>query len=598
MSLRGGSLTLPLSCKQASPGHVRGVECTSRNRPESIERSACPCCSSAYDVTPSPTPMETTPEQQLAAVWSLSSPTASTAPTLPRQGQPNRQRTPVAQQNKFRKGVGKGAGKAMSYAKRTRKQEEEEELWMDSELDEATIRRTLRTLVRAAARHEQQLTSLEADSYVLFLETGNHGMISMLIQASQAWRQQYEAGTVTTTLRATLWGVLLLEWQARLTRIGPPNSGGGQLDFADSAPVSVHRMECGAEESPAIKHGRPHSRAGQASRGQPAEEHGKGRHSASAPKPQATAPGSAGRRRGDAPDPDHPSTCGGSLSGPGPASQQLPGKGDRTSAAQRKGQQNVPGEGAGKTAALSRQRTPLHQSGSTNEKQREMRSPLPTSITGNGDTAQCSISSFFQGRGSVRSQAVTSSHQTHSDGCRHAKDNKEDTSVRNGASTQQGLPPADKVRDPACAVVTRGPRKNGSLLSWRAVDNKSSEPRAYALAFVNPHNICYANAVLHMLHQARSRAGLITGLGDLNGSLMQAARSNQAVNIARDPAWSFVWPGWFLQHLCQRTACAALQGGWEARRHGEGAYAVLDEQFTCPHIRLPMNRPFRIQEAI
>ena len=135
---------------------------------------------------------------------------------------------------------------------------------------------------------------------------------------------------------------------------------------------------------------------------------------------------------------------------------------------------------------------------------------------------------------------------------------------------------------------TRGPRKNGSLLSWRAVDNKSSEPRAYALAFVNPHNICYANAVLHVLHQARSRAGLITGLGDLNGSLMQATRSNQAVNIARDPAWSFVWPGWqrptrqrdaaeFLQHLCQRAACAALQGGWEARRHGEGAYAVLDE---------------------
>ena len=50
------------------------------------------------------------------------------------------------------------------------------------------------------------------------------------------------------------------------------------------------------------------------------------------------------------------------------------------------------------------------------------------------------------------------------------------------------------------------------------MDNNSSEPRAYALALVNPHNICYANAVLRMLHQARSREGLITGLGDLNGS--------------------------------------------------------------------------------
>ena len=73
------------------------------------------------------------------------------------------------------------------------------------------------------------------------------------------------------------------------------------------------------------------------------------------------------------------------------------------------------------------------------------------------------------------------------------------------------------------------------------MDNNSSEPRAYALALVNPHNICYANAVLHM-HQAMSREGLITGLGDLSGSLMQAARSNQAANIARDPACSFVWP--------------------------------------------------------
>ena len=92
---------------------------------------------------------------------------------------------------------------------------------MDTDhLDEETTRRTLRTLVRAAARREQQLTSLEAErSYVLFMATGSHSTISMLTQASQAWHQQYEAGAVTTSLRATLWGVLLLEWQARLNKI-------------------------------------------------------------------------------------------------------------------------------------------------------------------------------------------------------------------------------------------------------------------------------------------------------------------------------------------------------------------------------------------
>ena len=90
---------------------------------------------------------------------------------------------------------------------------------------------------------------------------------------------------------------------------------------------------------------------------------------------------------------------------------------------------------------------------------------------------------------------------------------------------------------------------------------------------------------------------------------MQAARANQPVNIARGSAWSFMWPGWtrptrqhdaaeFLQHFCQRTDCAALRGGWEARKHRGRAYEGLDEQFTCPDVRLPLQRPFQIQEAI
>ncbi|CAE7718890.1 unnamed protein product [Symbiodinium sp. CCMP2592] len=96
---------------------------------------------------------------------------------------------------------------------------------------------------------------------------------------------------------------------------------------------------------------------------------------------------------------------------------------------------------------------------------------------------------------------------------------------------------------------------------------------------------------------ASSGDGPITGLGALNGALMQAVRSSGATNIARDSAWSLMWPGWqrptrqhdaaeFLQHVCQKTDCAALLGGWEARRPRAGAYEIIDEQFTCPHIRL------------
>ena len=54
----------------------------------------------------------------------------------------------------------------------------------------------------------------------------------------------------------------------------------------------------------------------------------------------------------------------------------------------------------------------------------------------------------------------------------------------------------------------------------------------------------------------------------------------------------------FLQHLCQKTDCTALRGGWEARRHRGGAYEILDEQFTCPHIRLILERPFHLQDAV
>ena len=76
------------------------------------------------------------------------------------------------------------------------------------------------------------------------------------------------------------------------------------------------------------------------------------------------------------------------------------------------------------------------------------------------------------------------------------------------------------------------------------MDTRSSEPHAHALTLANPRNLCYANAVLCMLRQARSLERPITGLGEINGLVMQVARSNRMVNIARDPAWTFVWSGW------------------------------------------------------
>ena len=170
-------------------------------------------------------------------------------------------------------------------------------------------------------------------------------------------------------------------------------------------------------------------------------------------------------------------------------------------------------------------------------------------------------------------------------------------------------PPPQEIIQTNQSISAQGKKNTGSLLSWRIKGSTPSEPSARALTLHNPHNLCYANAVIHMLHYTRSLEGRISGLGALCGAFEQATRSNSVTNIARDSAWSFMWHGWrrpthqhdaaeFLQHLCQRTDCTALRGGWEARKHRDGAYEILDEQFSCPHIRLHLERPFHIQNAI
>ena len=315
------------------------------------------------------TPLE--PEQQLAAVWGLSSPLAGT-PTPARQGNAARVRTNPGQPSKFRKGLGKGTHKS-SQAKRSREQEAEEEFWMDQDqLDEETIKRILRLLVRAASRHEQQLTSLEADrSYVFFLEVGHHGLIGMLVQASQAWHQQFEAGTVTTSLRATLWGVLLLEWKTRLDKI---ENDVNALQTAEAAhwitrtPLQWTYTEWNAEQKKAYfasQPGQPATRGGKKSGESTSQVHSQGRRRASIPESEATQAGHTGRGSGDAPDPHHPPTGSGDLQRPGHSGEQLCREADRPTPTTRTSQQERAGQRVGKTTALSDERTPTRSQPST-----------------------------------------------------------------------------------------------------------------------------------------------------------------------------------------------------------------------------------------
>ena len=148
-------------------------------------------------------------------------------------------------------------------------------------------------------------------------------------------------------------------------------------------------------------------------------------------------------------------------------------------------------------------------------------------------------------------------------------------------------PPPTGARQRGQKAADRGKKNLDTLQSWRVPGAISSEPGARALMLHNPHNLCYANSVLHMLHYARSHEGQVSGLGAMCGALTQAARSSRATNVARGTDWAFMWHGWRQpthQHdRCGRVSAASLPkngllgtqrglGGLEAQRRNVRYY--------------------------
>ena len=402
-----------------------------------------------------------------------------------------------------------------------------------------------------------------------------------------------------------------------------PDSRSGSLDYADSAPVDLHGMERGAKEGPTSQQRQPPARGRQKS-GEPSSQiYRHGRRRASIPESETTQAGHTGRGSGDAPDTHHTPTGSGDLQRPGHLGEQLCREIDRPATASGTSQQECTGQRAGKTTALNDVRTPTRSKSPTDPPEGDKRSPLPKLVRPLKDVTQPDIFTFFAGKTaaannsastpaitfkSKQAQATkTLGHPVNGNGLKSLGTHPVDaTSIITGSMR---TPPPRKIIPTNQSISAQGKKNTGSLLSWRIKGSTPSEPSARALTLHNPHNLCYANAVIHMLHYTQSLEGRISGLGALCEAFAQATRSNSVTNIARDSAWSFMWHGWrrpthqhdaaeFLQHLCQRTDCTALHGGWEARKHREGVYEILDEQFSCPHIRLHLDRPFQIQKAI
>ena len=80
--------------------------------------------------------------------------------------------------------------------------------------------------------------------------------------------------------------------------------------------------------------------------------------------------------------------------------------------------------------------------------------------------------------------------------------------------SQRSPPPDQNMRSKD--DLTEGKTKEMAHLYHGELQQLATEPNAHSLVLINPHNLCYANSVLHMLHQARALAGRISGLGALN----------------------------------------------------------------------------------
>eukprot|EP00439_Symbiodinium_sp_Y106_P072808 s2120_g13.t1 len=129
---------------------------------------------------------------------------------------------------------------------RSRELEEEEEIWMDQDLglDEDTVRRIMRILIRSAIRL-QQLTILEADRSYVF--SGQHDL------ASEVRGRDSPNLTAGHAVGSHLDGMAgpTGEDRERCTCFNWQSGRDGRLGNADSAPVGIQRVEPGAEESAA-----------------------------------------------------------------------------------------------------------------------------------------------------------------------------------------------------------------------------------------------------------------------------------------------------------------------------------------------------------
>ena len=205
------ALTTRLSEHAAVAHMVRPCTCTVcclfKSLPSFIGPSAFRWLSySRFDMA-----MLETAESQIAGLWGLASPTRQTPASTPER---QREGAMKAKPAKYRR-QDKGGGKGQQNGRKRPEPTEEE----DTEPLVTVTQSEIRTIRALLIRHDQALNQLAVDrTYVLFFSTTEMATLDMLRTVTNHWRDQYEKGTCTTTLRATLLTSLWMEMEARLTK--------------------------------------------------------------------------------------------------------------------------------------------------------------------------------------------------------------------------------------------------------------------------------------------------------------------------------------------------------------------------------------------
>ena len=148
-------------------------------------------------------------ETQIAGLWGLSSPTQQAPMSTPDR---QRESATKAKPAKYRR-QDKGGGKGQQNGRKRPEPTEED----DAEPLVTVTQSEIRTIRALLIRHDQALNQLAVDrTYVLFFSTTEMAALDMLRTVTNHWRDQYEKGTCTTTLRAALLTSLWMEMEARL----------------------------------------------------------------------------------------------------------------------------------------------------------------------------------------------------------------------------------------------------------------------------------------------------------------------------------------------------------------------------------------------